>query len=127
MPHRRARFSTHSSPCRRVKSYEGKLATLTAINSALQTENDKLRKAAGAKAASAAEQEVEGGRAVAIGKHMACSIVGSVGVRAGKSGGQIAAGLLVRWTVGTCCGALGRLLVCGAQWLTVWCGLPARQ
>ncbi|GAB4819793.1 hypothetical protein N2152v2_006839 [Parachlorella kessleri] len=29
---------------RKTKSFEGKLATLTAINSALQTENDKLRK-----------------------------------------------------------------------------------
>ena len=30
-------------PCR-VKSYEGKLATLTAINSALQSENEDLRR-----------------------------------------------------------------------------------
>ena len=32
----------HPAPCR-VKSYEGKLATLTAINSALQSENGELR------------------------------------------------------------------------------------
>jgi hypothetical protein len=31
-------------PCCRVKSYEGKLATLTAINSALQSENEDLRR-----------------------------------------------------------------------------------
>ena len=40
-----ARIAQFSLAClRRTKSFEGKLATLTAINSALQTENDKLRK-----------------------------------------------------------------------------------
>ena len=49
-------------PRRRVKSYEGKLATLTAINSALQTENDKLRKQLEAKPTSATDEEVAGAR-----------------------------------------------------------------
>ena len=40
----------HSAPCR-VKSYEGKLATLTAINSALQSENGELRQQLDAAAA----------------------------------------------------------------------------
>lgn len=53
---------------RRVKSYEGKLATLTAINSALQTENDKLRKEVEAKPTTATDQEVEGERKAAWSK-----------------------------------------------------------